>query len=381
MMNKLEPTVRILTVPAVLGLCCMRTGPAALAEGGKDHGLFLRHVDSAVTETAWRPTKSRVVYKGPPATKEGRYRVIPCVVRMLDGTLVAVVEPGGEKPVFIRSTDGAKTWSEPYRGILQEGVATISTLGVRSDGRLMAVSEKPLRLAYSSDQGKTWTKGNAIGSSPMVHAWVWTGGRILELDDGTLVVPVAGYLTAEERSGQWLSSAVLLSTDDGTTWSFSVIGRGNPGNMMIFSEPAVAKLDNGGLVALMRTEDRVTRIIPGEPRGERTGLYRTNSWDGGRTWSSPVETLTGSHGSVVQLPDGVLLCGYHRAPRLALSSDAGRTWYANMLFVTEQPRADWGWYAMVEVVDDTTAIAMIKDMQTYNTVQACLLHRQPEPLR
>ena len=71
--------------------------------------------------------------------------MIPCVTRMLDGTIIALVEPGGNKPIFIRSTDGAKTWTKPYRGLLTEGVRTISTIGVRRDGRLMAVSEKPLR--------------------------------------------------------------------------------------------------------------------------------------------------------------------------------------------------------------------------------------------
>ena len=342
------------------------------AEGGADYRLFLRYANSKVPETSWTPTQPRLIYEGVPATKEERYRVVPCLVRMLDGTLVLAAEPGGGEPVFIRSTDGGNTWSDPYTGKLQEGVRTISTLGVRRDGRLMAVSERPLRLAHSHDLGKTWTAGNLIEASPLKNAWVWTGGRLLELNDGTLLIPVAGYLKPN-----WLSSAVLLSKDEGANWSFSLIGHGNPDNRMIFSEPAVAKLEGGGLVALLRTEDRVSKVVPGEPRGERTGLWRVNSWDGGKTWSSPIETLPGSHCSVVQLPDQVLLCGYHRPPRLALSSDAGRSWYANMLWSTDQPKSDWGWYTMVEPVDDTTAIVLIKDMQSYNTIRACFLKRQP----
>ena len=374
MSNKFKPTTKILiTLVFLIILTSGYFGSIALAEGGEDYRIFLRYADSTVTETSWEPTKSWIIYKGRPATHEERYRVIPCVVRMPNGTIIALVEPGGSKPIFICSTDGAKTWSKPYQGILLENVKTVSTLGVRCDGRLMAVSEKPMRLIYSSDQGRTWEMGSEIASSPMNSAWVWTGGRILELDDGTLVVPVAGYLQAG-----WLSSGVLISNDDGKNWNFSIIGYGNPSNMMIFSEPAVAKMDDGGLVALMRTEDRVSELVPGEPRGERTGLYRANSWDGGKTWSSPVETLTGSHCSVVQLPDGILLCGYHRSPRLALSSDSGRSWYANMLWITKNPRADWGWYTSVEVVDQTTALVLIKEMQTPNTIQACLLYRQPQ---
>ena len=350
---------------------------AALAGGLKlpaeepDHEIFLRYTNSSVVEANWTMTKARQVYQGAPATHEDRYRVIPCVVRLLDGTMVVVVEPGGDKPIFIRSTDGAKTWSKPYRGVLGEGVRTISNIGVRKDGRMMAVSEKPLRLAYSSDQGKTWTSGEAIDAGRLGNAWVWTGGRPMELKDGTLLIPLAGYF----QSG-WLSSGVARSTDNGKSWKFSVLGHGNPENEMIFSEPTIAELADGSLVAMLRTEDKAEHV-PGEPRGNRTGLSRVNSFDGGKTWTNPIESLTGSHGSVTALPGGILLCGYHRAPRLAFSSDAGRTWYANKLWKTTKPRSNWGWYAVVEMVNETTALALIKEMKTPNTIQACLLHRQP----
>jgi hypothetical protein len=356
---------------AALTLAIANMGTTAWSDGGADYRIFLRYAGLPVEEAEWKLDKPRVIYKGAPATHEERYRVIPCVTRMPDGTLVVVVEPGGNKPVFIRSTDGAKTWSKPYRGVLAEGVRTISVIGTRRDGRLMAVSENPLRLAHSRDHGKTWTAGRPIAAGALGRAWVWTGGRPLDLGKGRLVIPVAGYL----QPG-WLSAGVARSNDDGATWSVSIIGRGSPDSMMIFSEPTVALLHDGSLVALMRTEDRVKQVVQGEPRGERTGLCRANSRDGGKTWTNPVETLTGSHGSVVQMPDKILLCGYHRAPRLAFSSDAGRTWYANKLWNTEKPRADWGWYASVEVVNETTAVAFIKEIKTPNTIQACLLHRR-----
>jgi hypothetical protein len=349
-------------------LACLEA--TARGEGEADHEIFLRYADSPAVEADWKLTRARVVYKGAPATHEERYRVIPSVARLLDGSLVVAVEPGGHKPIFICSSDGARTWSQPYRGVLGEEVRTISTIGVCRDGRLMAVSEKPLRLAYSEDRGKTWTKGKLIDTGRLRGSWVWTGGRPMELQDGTLVVPVAGYL----QPG-WLSAGVARSTDDGDSWKFVVMGHGNPENQMIFSEPTIAALSDGSLVALMRTEDRVADIVPGEPRGERTGLCRVNSTDGGKTWTSPIETLAGSHGSVVELPGGILLCGYHRAPRLAFSSDAGRSWYASKLWVADKPRSDWGWYTVVEMVDQTTAVALIKEMKTPNTIQACRLHR------
>ena len=172
---------QLLWMITVTAIALWEFGTTGWAEGDADHSLFLRYAGSAVVEAEWKPTRSKVIYKGPPATHEERYRVIPCVTRMLDGTIVALVEPGGNKPIFIRSTDEAKTWSKPYRGILADGVRTISTIGMQRDGHLMAVSEKPLRLAHSRDHGKTWSKGRLIATGPLANAWVWTGGRPVDL--------------------------------------------------------------------------------------------------------------------------------------------------------------------------------------------------------
>ena len=218
-----------------------------------------------------------------------------------------------------------------------------------------------MRLIYSSDHGKTWEMGNKIDYSPMIGAWTWTGEQILELDDGTVLVPISGYFSTEETKGGWLSSGVVRSSDNGATWSLSVIGRAEPDKKIYYSEPSVAKLDDGTLVALLRPN-----------------LPQSVSTDGGKTWSSPVATgLKGTHCSLIQLPDGVLLCGYHRPPQLALSADNGKTWYANLLWKMEEPLANWGWYSSVEVVDENTAVALINDIPRFHIVRSCLLRRQP----
>ena len=75
---------------AILAIAPLETGTTVLAEGDADYRLFLRSADSQVEEVEWKPTQPRVVYKGAPATHEERYRVIPCVTRMPDGTVIAV---------------------------------------------------------------------------------------------------------------------------------------------------------------------------------------------------------------------------------------------------------------------------------------------------
>ena len=62
--------------------------------------------------------------------------------------------------------------------------------------------------------------------------------------------------------------------------------------------------------------------------------------------------------------------------RLALSADGGESWYANMLWSTEAPMENWGWYTSVEVVDTNTAVAVIKQYPAKNIIRICYLHQQ-----
>ena len=77
-------------------------------------------------ETPWTPTESQIVYRIQPDEHVAQ----PCIVRLLDGSLIILVQQTGSGPIFIRSADGRKTWSEPYRGILPNEVGRVSTLGI-----------------------------------------------------------------------------------------------------------------------------------------------------------------------------------------------------------------------------------------------------------
>ena len=143
----------------------------------------------------------------------------------------------------------------------------------------------------------------------------------------------------------------------------------------LLQRAGIAELDDGTLVALLRTGDRVTSgRSSDEPKWG--GLHRSISTDRGKTWTTFAQVLDGSHCSVVQLPDRVVLCGFHRPPQLALSTDRGETWYERMLWLTDEPKKNWGWYTSVEVVDDDTAIALMKAYPEPHIIYSCLLHRQ-----
>ena len=129
----------------------------------------------------------------------------------------------------------------------------------------------------------------------------------------------------------------------------------------------------------MRSEDRVIQSAPGDPRGTRHGLHRAISKDGGKTWTNPAMSIpNATHCSMATLSDGVLLCGYHsHNPRMGLSADEGLNWYAHMLWVKDDPAADWGYYTSVEVVDKNNAVLLVKETPAPNIIRACLLRRQP----
>lgn len=106
-------------------------------------------------------------------------------------------------------------------------------------------------------------------------------------------------------------SHLLRSTDDGKTWSHdAVMGPGG--------EPAVVKLGNGRMTALLRV-------------GPFKGFNQVFSEDDGKTWSAPVMIEEGSVcPDLVLMSNGLLACSYGRpANCLMFSADGGHTWISH----------------------------------------------------
>ena len=353
-------------------------------------------------EIKWRATKPQLVYV---SESPDRYAALPCIIRLQDGTLLASMEreAGGTATtmVFIESADGGSTWSDPFTakvpianasgvmGRMNDGrVFMVCTqwhgkdnnvreyVGRLSDGRPTEAYENyrirtSMWIVYSEDKGRTWTNPQKVDYGPLLGAWVWSGGRPLQLPDDTLLIPVAGYLSMEDMSGILLSSGVVRSANAGKSWSLSVAGSTDKSEGLIFSEPAMALLRDGRVVILMRTESRVKdRSL----RRKDHGLYRAVSRNGGQTWSSPIRVLAGTHCSIIQLGDGNLLCGTHPPIRAAVSQDVGQTWSGLEPWFAGRESAE-GWYSNLEYVDEDTAVAMIKDAPRHERIWVCRVER------
>lgn len=253
-------------------------------------------------------------------------------------------------PMLYRSKDGGRTWKEQGRmrmewslnGLISDGGASFLRL---RDGRLAVVFNRHVRglhgggtpvIAYSSDDGNTWTAAKTLLESE--DAFYVMNDRLIQLRTGRLVVPVARKVGKTE--GDRDEGLTILSDDAGATWRLSreSVSIEAPRGM---AEPCVAELADGRVLMLGRTGLGF--------------LYAAVSADGGETWSPPAATTLESACSSLTLktlPDGRLIVFYNHVTPLkpgaffprtplcyAVSADGGKSW-SSPVVVDDEGAAD-----------------------------------------
>jgi predicted neuraminidase len=133
----------------------------------------------------------------------------------------------------------------------------------------------------------------------------------LSLRDGALLVPLANE--------NFNVAAMAITRDGGESWTFS---RAVPG--LGVTQPSVVQVPDGGLIAFFRDATSAHRI------------HRSESGDGGMTWSPVVATTLPNPGGGLEalaLASGDLAIVYNdkeNSPRdrlaVSISTDRGRTW-------------------------------------------------------
>ncbi len=180
------------------------------------------------------------------------------------------------------------------------------------------------------------------------------GGRTWERDDGAIeVFPLesepygrgAGERSAEgqllmgfhgrERADGSVVAGIAVSKDQGRSWNDCILIGARRG--LDFREPDLLRLDDGRLLAVMRTDTPPFASM------------QSYSADGGRSWSEPEPTgFSGHCPRLVQLPDG-LACFYRdmdvESPGIAfhLASGGDGCWrYGGHLYRSTGPYEGWG---------------------------------------
>lgn len=178
---------------------------------------------------------------------------------------------------------------------------------IRGDGW----TDADLRLIRSTDSGKTWSKPRWIRKE-----WGWLfGTRPFRMSNGEVLVPI--YSEKRWASGWYIPSRnyhtwIPQPSADDREWPRSPHGA---------IQPATVELDPGHLLAYLRTRDG--------------RIYKTESFDYGRHWSSAEPTgLPNNNARValLKLRNGHLLLAYNPTTedrdvlRLRLSMNNGRSW-------------------------------------------------------
>ena len=236
-------------------------------------------------------------------------------------------------------------------------------------------------VRFSDDQGLTWGEPVDIVPDGDVGYDVLNNDRVLQLDDGTLLLAIARH--AGQGVGDRFNPAGRLrchrSTDGGATWSVGAWAPEVPG--VALQEPGLFEARDGSLHMFARTDAGVQ--------------YVSRSTDLGATWTTPEAwTLRSplSPATIERLPDGDLLAIWNEpaqdrtdpstAPRTPLvaarSSDDGGTWGPRRLLF-DHPDG-WYCYAGLLVEGDRMWLATCAgDRSRGNGLEATVLVESPLP--
>jgi len=229
----------------------------------------------------------------------------PAITKAPDGSLLLAYSDYTDAmedatAYLVRSLDKGVTWGQPELVIKSrkpQGGTSI-TLGMQTlrSGRILlpwsdtSNQKKNPRESIdficflSDDSGNTWS-----GLEPQntgLHQFS-PYGKIVELEDGTLLCPGWGYMSKDEEN---YTSGLLRSFDSGKTWEdHSVISR-------CYNETDLTLLPDGRILAMLRSESKQPLIS------------FSLSEDNGKSWAEPQFTnVTGQNFNAWLTPRGALV--------------------------------------------------------------------------
>ena len=184
-----------------------------------------------------------------------------------------------------------------------------------------------LKMRASQDEGQTWDAERTL-NIPGNHSQVLLNDSAVRLSTGRILLPTYCGLSPYSPDPEF--NQPLISDDDGETWfpsPYRVCRQVTAGGGL--SESSVVERSDGSVLMISRTNAGF--------------MFRSESRDGGETWSRPAATdipASGSPSSLRRIPgsdDILLICnqisqeesrwGFFRHRLTAfISTDGGETW-------------------------------------------------------
>jgi predicted neuraminidase len=167
----------------------------------------------------------------------------------------------------------------------------------------------------SSDDGRTWSKSRRLTLNPFLNVSSLVRNKPILTTDGRIGLPVYHELAVKFPQMLWLTPG-----PDGTVADYRIRNLSTETDLI---QPTLVPLEGDRVLMLLR--DQTDR------RQMRSAYSEDNGW----TWSGAVDCGLPNPDSAVdalRLHDGRILLVYNDAVsgretlRLAVSSDAGRTW-------------------------------------------------------
>jgi hypothetical protein len=314
------------------------------------------------------------------------YFAFPSVCRLVNGDLLCVfylgtghVSPDGHV-AMVRSSDEGKTWTKPRvvvdtplddrdPSIMQTRTGRILVSFFVYDGnkddRAQRVSPRG-HYCHSDDGGNTFCT-----PKPLDVGWNWsaTSDEILELRDGTLLMPIYGRTEGDKKD----RAAVAFSADNGETWRSPATIAYDVSGKIDFQEPALVLLPDGKIICSLRTT------------GVGFHAYQCESTDGGRTWTNPVDTLLHGHAAgLLYHSTGVIFQAYRSWSEkgkvrgvAGVFTEPGKPWNPTKEFDIALVGGDVAYPSSVELSDGS--IFCVYYAREHRAIEAAVI--SPEAIR
>lgn len=250
----------------------------------------------------------------------GQYLGHPSTLLLPDERTVLIAYPKGHGKggiVYKRSADGGRTWSKrlptPENWSTSREVPTLFRLiDPEGKARILLFSGKGgmIRVAYSEDEGETWSPLEPIRTPGPSFGGIVAMGSMVELRDGR-------YMALFHDDGRWLRDPPehpegkrfrvykTVSADGGLTWSQpEVIAKHGEAHLC---EPGALRSPDGKTIAVLLRENSRT-----------LNSFVVFSQDEGETWTEPRElpaALTGDRHTALYAPDGRLFITFRDTTR------------------------------------------------------------------